>query len=80
MDIATLTTFFMWCTIINGGLYAFTALWCICGRDFINNLQSKMFPLPRETFDVAIYAYLGLYKIVWITFNIVPSVALLMLG
>ena len=27
MDIQTLTTFFMWCTIINGGLFVYWAAW-----------------------------------------------------
>ena len=37
----------------------------------------KWFPIPRETFNVAIYSLLGFYKIVILVFNLVPYVALL---
>ena len=33
--------------------------------------------LSRETFDVVIYSFLGLFKIVFLVFNVVPYVALL---
>ena len=44
------------------------------------SLQSKWFPIPRETFDVVIYAFLGLFKIIFLVFNVVPYVALLIIG
>jgi hypothetical protein len=34
----------------------------------------------REAFDVAIYGFLGLFKIVFIFFNLVPYLALLIVG
>jgi hypothetical protein len=39
-----------------------------------------LFPVSREAFDVAIYSILGLFKIVWLVFNAVPYVALLIVG
>ncbi|MCZ6445193.1 MAG: hypothetical protein O7F17_00165 [Planctomycetota bacterium] len=42
--------------------------------------QSKWFPIPRETFNVVIYSFLGLFKIVFLVFNVVPYVALLIVG
>jgi hypothetical protein len=35
-----------------------------------------MFHLSREAFDVVLYAFLGLYKITILIFNLVPYVAL----
>jgi hypothetical protein len=32
--------------------------------------------MPREVFDVVLYSFLGLYKIVILVFNFVPYVAL----
>ena len=80
MDIQTLTKFFMWCTIINGALLAFWATMCIWAPDLVYRTQNKWFPLPRETFNVVIYSFLGLFKIFFLVFNLVPYVALLIVG
>ena len=80
MDIQKLTTFFMWCTIINGALLVLSMTGCILSPDLSYTLQSKLFHIPRETINVAIYMFLGLFKIVWIVFNVVPYVALLIVG
>lgn len=80
MDTQTLTTFFMWCTIINGVLFAFWTLMCMCALDWVFRTQSKWFPISRETFNVAIYSFLGLFKIVFLIFNVVPFLALLIVG
>jgi len=80
MDIQTLTTFFMWCTIINGALLALWTIMCILVPDLVYRMQRKWFPIPRETFNVVIYAFLGLFKLVFLVFNVIPYVALLIVG
>ena len=80
MDIQTLTKFFMWCTIINGSLLLLWSAMCILAPDLVYRTQSRWFPIPRETFDVLIYSYLGLFKIIFLAFNVVPYVALLIIG
>ena len=80
MDIQTLTAFFMWCTIINVALFAWAAIWFMLAPDFIYRMQSKFFPLPRETYNVVIYAFLGVFKIVIMAFNVAPWVALLIVA
>ena len=80
MDIQTLTTFFMWCTIMNGSLLVLWTTMCILVPDLVYRTQSKWFPIPRETFNVVIYSFLGLFKIVFLVFNVVPYVALLIIG
>ncbi len=37
----------------------------------------KMVSNPRETFNLIFYSFLGLFKIVFLFFNLVPYVALL---
>ncbi len=74
MSIQTLTSFFMWCTIINGGLLALWTSMFMLAPDMVYRTQSKWFPIPRETFDVVMYSFLGLFKIVWLVFNVVPYV------
>ena len=80
MDIQTLTTFFMWCTIINGAMFVLWATICMFAPDLVYRTQSKFFPIPRETFNVIIYSFLGLFKIFVLLFNVVPYVALLIIG
>ncbi len=80
MDIQTLTTFFMWCTIINVALFVLWATMCISAPDLVYRTQNKFFPIPRATFNVVIYSFLGLFKIFVLMFNVVPYVALLIVG
>ena len=80
MDIQTLTTFFMWCTIINGALLLYSSTMFILAPNVVYRIQSKWFPIPRETFNVVYYSFLGLFKIVFLVFNVVPYVALLIVG
>jgi hypothetical protein len=80
MDIQTLTRFFLWCTIIDGALLVLWTAMCILIPDLVYRIQSKWFPIPREIYNVVIYFFLGLFKIVFLVFNVVPYVALLIVG
>lgn len=80
MDVQALTTFFMWCTIVNGSLLLFWVTICVLVPDILYRAQSKLFPLQRETFTVVLYSFLGLFKIFFLIFNVVPFVALLIVG
>ncbi len=77
MDIQTLTAFFMWCTVINGSLLVFWAAMCLWAPELVYRTQSRWFPIPRETFQVVIYSFLGLFKILFLVFTAVPYAALL---
>jgi hypothetical protein len=76
MDIQMLTSFLMWCTILNGALLIFWTLACMAAPNLVYKVQSYWFPIPRETFVVIIYSFLGLFKVMFIVFNLVPLVAL----
>jgi hypothetical protein len=80
MDIQTLTTFFMWCTIINVALFAWAVLWFILAPDFVYRMQTRMFPLPRETYNAVVYSFLGGFKLLIIVFNVAPWIALLIVA
>lgn len=79
LDIQTLTRFFMWCTIINGGLLVLWTTLCMLVPELVYRTQSKWFPIPRETFNVVIYSFLGLFKIIFLVFAVVPYVSLLII-
>jgi len=80
MDIQTLESFFMWCTIVNGSIYLLWVLFFLFAPNFVYRVQSRWFPIPRETYNVIIYSFLGLFKVILIVFNIVPYVALRIIG
>jgi len=70
----------MWCTIINGGFLILWTAFSVFTPDLLYRTQSKWFPIPRETFNMVIYSLLGLYKILFLVFNVGPFVALLIIG
>ncbi|SHJ04921.1 hypothetical protein SAMN02745165_01408 [Malonomonas rubra DSM 5091] len=80
MDMTKLTDFFMWCSIINGGLMIYWFLICMLAPDLIYKLQNRFFPMPREVFVPVLYGFLGLFKIFFLVFNLVPYLALLIIG
>ena len=80
MDIRALTEFFMWCTVINGSLLILWITICVVAPDLVYRTQNKWFPIPRETFNVVIYSFLGLFKILFLVFNLVPYMALALVG
>jgi len=77
MNIETLKLFFMWCSVINGALLLFWTLMCLYLPDTVFRLQSRWFPISREQYNLAIYSFLGLFKVLFIVFNVVPYLALL---
>jgi len=80
MDIQTLTRFFMWCTFIDGALLILWSIFYLLAPDLVYRVQSKFIPISRDYFDKVIYAYLAVFKIVFIVFNLVPFAALLIVG
>ena len=79
MDIQSLTKFFMWCTIINGAIFFIWIIIYFIAPNLVYRIQNKIFPQPRETFNIFYYSFLGLFKIIFLVFNVVPYVALLII-
>ncbi len=80
MDIQTLTLFFMWCTIISSGFLLFLALIFMLTPNLVYRLQSKFIPITRETFNIVFYSFMGFFKVVVLVFNVVPWIALEIIG
>lgn len=76
MDIATVRAFFMWCTIVDAGLLVLSFLMLAFAGDWVYRMHGKWFPMSRETFNVVIYSYLGVFKILIIVLNLVPAIVL----
>ena len=80
MDMQTLTSFFMWCTIINGGLLIFWVLATMAIPKLVYKTQVAFFPMSRENFNMVFYLFLGIYKIFFIVFNVIPFIVLMIMG
>ena len=80
MSIHEIREVLMWCTIINAVmLLVWFAMFALAG-DWIYRCHSKWFPLPRETFNAIHYSGMALFKLAIFVFNLVPFLALLIVG
>ena len=79
MSIDLVERFFMWCTILNGSALVFSSLLCICATDRIYSIHKILFNVSRDSFNNLLELFIGIYKIVFLTFNLFPYIALLLL-
>ena len=79
MNLEIITSFFMWCTIINAVLLLLGFIMCTAAGELVYRIHSRCFPMTRETFNAAIYSLLGVFKIFFLVFNLVPYLALLII-
>lgn len=80
MDMKTLQTFFMWCTIINAALLVLSSMICAFAGHRLYRIQSKWYPISRDAFNVIIYSFIGVFKVFFLVFNLVPYIALLIVS
>lgn len=80
MNIILLKDWFMWMTLINLGILIWSAVMCMLLKNFIVRMHGKLFGLSPEAIKATLYGFLGVYKIVFIVFVLVPWLALLILS
>jgi hypothetical protein len=73
-------SFFGWCTVINYGVLVVWFLVFLFAREWMRGIHTRWFRLPAGHFDAIHYAGMGLYKLGIFLFNLVPYVALLIVG
>lgn len=79
MTLQQLTSFLAWCTAINGSLFIVWAITCLAAPNWIYTIHRRWYPVSREAHNVAMYTFLGGFKILFIFFNLVPYLALRMM-
>ncbi len=77
MDIATITEFFKWCTIINGGILLLITLLLRFTQDLAYKVHNRWFGITRKHYTKETYHFLGVFKLIFILFNLTPYLALL---
>ena len=80
MNIAMARAFLLWCTVINYGVLLVWWLFFLLAHDWMYGLHGLWFHLPVEQFDALHYAGMALYKIGILLFNLVPYLALRIVG
>jgi hypothetical protein len=69
-----------WCTLINWAVLLWWWMFIWLARDFVYRLHSKWFKLSEHTFDAMHYGGMGLFKVAVLMFNLVPYLALRIVG
>ena len=63
------------CSLINIVLMTISFFMLSMMHDWVYRVHSKFFPITESQFNIAIYSFMGLYKVLVIVFNIVPWIA-----
>lgn len=80
MNIKTTRRAFLWCAIINYGVLVVWFLLFVLPHDWLYQISARWFRLSVAQFDSLNFAGIILLKILILVFNIVPFVALLIVG
>ena len=70
----------LWCSVINIGLLLWWFLVLTLAHDWVYRFHGKWFKLSVEQFDAIHYAGIAFFKICVFVFNIVPYIALRIVG
>ena len=80
MRIELIRSFLLWCTVINYGILLVWFVVFALAHDWIRRLHGGWFRLSDEQFDALHYLGMAIYKIGIFLFNLVPYVALCIVG
>ena len=80
MSINMLRDALLWCAVINYGVLLVWFLFFIMGRGFMHRLHGRWFQLSRQQFDIIHYAGMAIFKLGIILLNVVPYIALRIVG
>jgi len=69
-----------WCTVINFGILLLWFGMIVLMRDFVYRTHSKFFKITTDQFNFAHYMGLAIFKVAVIAFNLVPYIALCIIG
>jgi len=69
-----------WCIVINYGVRLVWFLFFMLAHDWMYGLHGQWFHLSVEQFDALHYAGMALYKVGILLFNLVPYIALRIVG
>jgi hypothetical protein len=80
MTLETVRAALLWCSVINYGVLLLWFLVFVGAHDWMYRLHGRWFHLSGEHFDALHYAGMSLYKIGILLLNLVPYIALRLVG
>lgn len=80
MTLDELRAFFLWCAVLNYALLLYWFAVFVLARNWIRGLHRKWFKMSDETFDAIHYGGMAVYKIGIFLLNLMPYVALRIVG
>lgn len=80
MTIELVRSMLGWSTVLNVGLLMWWVLFFWLAHDWVYRFHSRFFKLSVETFDAIHYAGMAFFKISIFLLNLVPYLALLIIG
>lgn len=80
MTVQDVRDVFFWCLIMNVGLLLWWFLVFSLAHDWVYRIHGRWFTLSEERFDAIHYLGMVIFKIAIFMFNIVPYIALLIVG
>ena len=80
MTLELIRNAFGWCAIINMGILLWWFLFFVFAHDLLYRVHGRWFKMPLERFDTIHYGGMGLFKLGIVLFNLVPYLALRIVG
>ena len=65
------------CIIIGFGVLIYTMVMIFFFGDFAFSIHHMMFDITREQFNVMIYAFMGVFKVLWLVIFVMPYLAII---
>jgi len=80
MNIQVVRKALLWCEVINYGLLLWWCVYFMLAREWMIRLSTTWYHLSAEQFYAINFAGILFYKVAIILFNIVPCIALYIVG
>ncbi len=75
-DIATVTEFFGWCSVLNMAFLVFSSIMLAGCRRWVLRYHQKLFGIEESKLNEMYFSYLSHYKIITVTLFLIPYIAL----
>lgn len=72
--------FLGWCTILNMGMLIFATIMIVALREPVSRFHGRLFQMEADQLQLTYFNYLGNYKLLTLVFNLMPYVALKIVG
>ena len=80
ITIESMREFLGWCSVINIGIMTLMGIFLLVLRNPISRLHAKLFDMDERSVSRDHFRFLAQYKIAYLVLNIVPYIALRIIG